>query len=497
MPRDLSGRKCEVRESRRKWIRNLFVVPRPWNPYDAHMQKVQVEEPGSTNRRTVDKHLNLFYTYNTHHLEDNVTRAFAITLANLSPVHLRLFLKELLSRQGEKSRAEVKDKICLMSKPRFQFDLQVRMPQEEERLNESNGLIVGINYSGAQELSLDDQYIADGGCRPDMSVSDLENEVTVIFEAKLRDDLYRAQIQRHFNQFFDTTRTKLDQVFLEVSWSDIADFLSRLEEQSLSPVENLVLNQFNEYLDFAHLTDFIPFRESDFVGEGNYDKLHKFLAFLTPRLPTELGLSEYNRDNKLFFNGIEPDNIWVDYVSNALSVMAVIGSGKKWRSRQIRDWVARSRDILKHRLASLQESLKPPIPIYLRLNSYFRLSKFRTEWLGNVGGERRFPDDYERFCTAFIDERINSYGQMTKQTIMEVFHNEIRLIDKAKLDSHGLFPRWEVPSDFGQYCYFDIELRIPQARLVGKAREDFVPQFAEIFRHVRNFMSELVAAKLE
>jgi hypothetical protein len=211
------------------------------------------------------------------------------------------------------------------------------MPHEEERLNESNGLIVGINYSGAQGLVLDDRYVAAGGCRPDMLVSDDESEITVIFEAKLRDDLYHAQIQRHFNQFFDTTRTKLDQVFLEVSWSDIADFLSRLEEQSQSSVEGLVVKQFNDYLDFVHLTDFVPFRESDFA-ENNYDKLHKFLAFLIPRLPTDLGVTEYNRDNKLLFKGIEPDNIWVDYGPSALSVMVVIGSGKLWRSRQMRDW---------------------------------------------------------------------------------------------------------------------------------------------------------------
>jgi hypothetical protein len=194
----------------------------------------------------MDKHLNLFYTYNTHHLEDNVTRALAITLRSFSPVHLRLFLKELLSRQTGKSRPELKDKIRLMSTPRFQFDLQIRMPHEEERLNESDGLIAGINYSGAQGLVLDDRYVAAGGCRPDMLVPDDESEITVIFEAKLRDDLYHAQIQRHFNQFFDATRTKLDQVFLEVSWSDIADFLSRLEEQSQSSVEGLVVKQFND-----------------------------------------------------------------------------------------------------------------------------------------------------------------------------------------------------------------------------------------------------------
>ena len=439
----------------------------------------------------MDKHLNLFYTYNTHHLEDNVTRALAITLRNLSPVHLRLFFHELLMRRPAQLQANLQNKIRLMSEPNFQFDLQILAAPGDEKLNELTGVIVGINYSGEQRLSLDDRYIVAGGSRPDMLVSDDENEVTFIFEVKLRDDLYRAQIQRHFNQFFDGGQTSLDRVFLEISWNDIADFLSRLQKQSQSPAESLVMNQFNEYLDFVHLTEFVSFKDVDFV-ENNYDKLHKFLTFLTACVGTESGLSEYKHDQKLFFTGIEPDNIWVDYGPNALSVMVVVGSGKQWRSRRVRDWVAKDRDILNKALADLRRSVTPTLRIYLHLNSYFRLSRFRTEWLGNIGGERQFPEDFDQFCSAFTDERINSYGPMTKQVIANTFEADIRKIDRTRLDSHGLFPRWEDANEFGQYCYFDVELRVPQQELIGKGREDLIPQFRRILTGLRQLMLGLV-----
>jgi hypothetical protein len=222
--------------------------------------------------------------------------------------------------------------------------------------------------------------------------------------------------------------------------------------------------------------------------------LHKFLTFLTASLGTELGLTEYKHDQKLFFSGIEPDNIWVDYGPNALAVMVVVGSGKQWRSRRVRDWVAKDRSILNRALADLKESVSPTLGVYLHLNSYFRLSRFRTEWLGNIGGERQFPEYFDQFCSAFTDEKINSYGHITKQAIASTFEADIRQVDRTRLDSHGLFPRWEDSDDFGQYCYFDVELRVPQQELIGKGREDLVPQFKRILTGLRHLMLALVEA---
>jgi len=194
----------------------------------------------------MNKHLNLFYTYKTNHLEDNVTRALIITLMNLTPVHLRLFFSEVLKRP---------DKIHLLADPKFIFDIQVPEPLEEERLNEGNGLIVGINYSGRQKLVFDTNSDSIGVARPDALVSDIESELSAIFEAKLWDSLYKEQIQKHYRRFFDQDKTDLAKVFVEITWSEIINFLEKVARQSQNPKEVFVIEQFVEYLDLLGLVE--------------------------------------------------------------------------------------------------------------------------------------------------------------------------------------------------------------------------------------------------
>jgi hypothetical protein len=148
-----------------------------------------------------NKHLNLFYTYRTNHIEDNVTRAFLITLSRLTPVHLRLFIRDLVL----KNKAELNRRLQFFAEPDFTFEPQVSVPPDEDRrLDANNGVIVGINLSGTQALAFETSGKADlGGARIDALVADNGNDITLIFESKLRDELYCQQIERHFKTFFD------------------------------------------------------------------------------------------------------------------------------------------------------------------------------------------------------------------------------------------------------------------------------------------------------
>jgi hypothetical protein len=440
-----------------------------------------------------DKHLNLFYTYRTNHLEDNVTRALAVTLSGLSPVHLRLFLRDVCLEH----RPELKERLQLIAAPNFQFDLQLQERPEEEKLNEANGVIVGINYSGNQRLAFDQDLAVEGGARPDMMISDEENGITFIVETKLRDDLYRDQIARHFNRFFDTKRTKLEQVLVEISWNTIADFSARLQQQSDSPLEGHLIKHFNEYLDFLALTQFVAFNELDFV-EQNGDKLHKFMIFLTSESGSRLGLAEYDGNNMLFLKESQPENIWINYDDNGLLIGVNAGSGKKWRSQQLRDWIARDKNGLKALLSRFQGRLSSlQLPLYLAIASSFRWDRFRTEWLWNVRGRERFPDGFESFYFTFIDERINSYRRITKEEIGAVFHEEIkRQVDATRLDGQRNFPRWDAP-DFLQYCYFDVMLEIPRDRLVGLRRGELAQEFWLILSSMRDLIVELSGATMK
>lgn len=266
----------------------------------------------------MNKHLNLFYTYRTKHLEDNVTRALIITLMNLTPVHIRLFLREVIISKLRESKLELLDKVRLLADPNFIFDLQVPEPLEDEKLCEGNGLIVGINYSGGQQLGFDTSLDSIGGARPDALVSDSESELSVVFEAKLWDSLYKEQIQRHYQRFFDTNRTDLNKVFLEITWNDIVNFFETVAHQSRSqsPREVFVIEQFIEYLDLLNLVGFLSFNKSDFA-EASSTKLDRFLSFLTNRLSEDIELTQYKHDFKLFFRDITPDNLFFVLMKDA------------------------------------------------------------------------------------------------------------------------------------------------------------------------------------
>jgi hypothetical protein len=428
----------------------------------------------------MDKHQNLFYSYSTHHLEDNVTRALAITLKHLSPAHLRLFLRDVIAR---KSGLPLKDRIRLLARPNFEFELQVGS-NELDKLSEDDGLIVGINYGAQQRLVFDENFITAGGARPDMLVSDKENGVTVIFEVKLGDLLYRDQIQRHFNMFFDPIRARLDRVFVEISWTDIAEFINAVRQQSRDPVEDFLIRDLIDYLDFLNLTDFMPFRASDF-NERNYAKLHKIIAVVEPDLRTNLGTKEYEFNKRVYFEAT-PDNLWIDYAKHNLLVAVIVGDGNQQRARALQTRVnndpAQFRLLLEH----LYETLKTFGTLTVNTHARFRLNRFRTAKLDI--DENRFPDDYDRFVATFSNARLNSHRHLTKGEIMETFGEHIA--DQATadmVDPNGQFPRWEGGS-FLQYCWVSFDLLITEERLIGRSRTELGQLLETIFGAMKQFM---------
>ncbi|MFX0199169.1 MAG: hypothetical protein ACFFCW_23850 [Candidatus Hodarchaeota archaeon] len=436
----------------------------------------------------MNKHLNLFYTYNTHHLEDNVTRAFIVTLKNLTPVNLRLFIRDIIIEKLEKVNSKLRSKIGLLADPKFAFDIQLTEPPGGEKLHEGNGLIVGINYSGKQLLVFDRDSESVTGARPDAFLSDNENELSIVFEAKLWDSLYEQQIQRHYQRFFETEKTHLNRVFVEITWSEISRFLEGVAKQTQSLKEKFLIHQFLEYIDFLNLVEFSGFRNVDF-NEYNYAKLNKFLSFLVKRLPPDLELDEYKYNQMLFFENVGPDNLWIDFGEGCLTCGIVCGSGKMWRAERLRDYLLESKDTFRGILDDLRSNTDSTLDLYLRIHSYFRLSRFRTDWLGNVRGHNLYPDDFDKFCATFTDPEVNSFKQMTKDRINEVFKEEIKK-SSAELDSRGLFPKWEDSDSFLQYCYFQIDFAIPDDILVSKGLGDLVEFFGKVFGAMRNTMSK-------
>ncbi len=445
---------------------------------------------------TGDRHLNLFYTYQTRHLEDNVTRALVLTLRNLAPVHLRLFMRDVILRNAQ---APLRERVRLLVEGTFEFDLQVTPPDDQgDRLDATNGVIVGVNYSGIQAPTFDATPNTLGGARPDALVSDTANEITAIFEIKLADSLYREQIQRHFRAFFVQESTSIDQVFVEVTWTEIADFLQRVARQSVGERERFVALEFVQYLDWLKLVEFLGFQPGDFTtqedGQPNHGKLNKFLRQMANSLGAEIGLREYGNDWKLYFEDVPHENVWVEMAEHGVNCGVVCGSGKMWRAQRLRDYILANPSELRQLLDRLRASVDPNFLIVLRIHAYFRHSRFRTAWLGDLRGVHAYPAGYEAFVETFGDRTLNAFDRVPKTVIQGRFAPEIKenlQRGYIQIDGQGRFPKWEDIDNFLQYAYFHVDVRIPSTRLVEQRSEDLLKTFKGVLEAEHELMRDL------
>jgi len=348
------------------------------------------------------RHLNLFYTYHTNHLEDNVTRALMLTLRSLAPVHLRLFLRDVILKNPAQESLRARMQVFTISN--FDFDLQVTSPSKPDRLDLMNGVIVGIKYSGTVPLNFSQLVDKAGGSRPDALLSDKANEIAVIFETKLSNSLYQEQIERHFQAFFNTQGISVEQIYIEITWTEIADFLQRVARQSVSQKEQFMALEFVQYLDWLKLVGFLGFSATDFSHpqDGSfYDrKLDNFLAQMVSVQGNQLGLKEYERNWMLYFHDVPNENVWAEMGQDGVSLGIVAGSGKMWRAKQLRDFIITQPNEIRTMLDRLRNSIDPNFLITLRVHSYFRHSRFRTAWLGDISGVKTYPIDFENFVAS-------------------------------------------------------------------------------------------------
>ena len=443
-----------------------------------------------------DRHLNLFYTYRTAHLEDNVTRALILTLRQLAPVHLRLFLRDvLLAKPAQKA---LRDRMQLLAEPDFRFELQVTAPDEDrDRLDAKSGVIVGVNYSGTQAPVFEAKADAQGGARLDALISDPANELTAILEMKLNDGLYREQIERHFRAFFNPEYTTAADVFVEIKWSDIAEFLQQVAKQSISS-ERLVALQFVQYLDWLGLVDFLGFHALDFTaqreGSLNHGKLNKFLSQVATSLGSELNLKEYRNDWMLWFQDVPYENVYVEMTQHGVDCGIVCGSGKMWRAQRLRQHIVDNPGSFRQVLERLRETIDPDLPIVLRVHARFHHSRFCTAWLGDLRGIKPFADGYDDFVATLRDQSLNAFDRIPKSTIQERFSHEIKqnlLEGRIQVDGEGRFPKWEDIDSFLQYSYFHVDVQIPLSRLVGQTLENLLNTFKKVLNAEHEMMRTL------
>ena len=429
-----------------------------------------------------DPHFNLFYTYKTHHLEDNVTRAFILTLRALAPTHLRLFLREVILKRAQGLQQRIK----LLEKPEFHFDLQVTGPSDDnDKLDAETGVIVGVDYSGKRAPTFNALSDVEGGARPDALLSDIANGITALFEIKLSDTLYHDQIQRHFRSFFLPT-TSLHQVFVEITWSEIARFLDEIGQQSAGEVEKYAVSEFVQYLDLLELVDFFGFQSNDFARDWDVKqrKLNRFLVHLTGAVKSStLELKPYNSDFKLWFADVPYQNIWLEMLDDGISCGIVCGSGKKWRASQVRADIISEPDVFRLMLDRLRQAIDVTYAIVLRIHSYFHYSRFRTAWLGDIGGTYTYPDNYNQFLKTLENDTLNSFAWIKRSLLQDRFAAEIKnnlKLGRIEVDEDGKFPIWQDVDSLLQYTYFHVDILIPSTQLVNQSPEQLRTTFNNV-----------------
>jgi hypothetical protein len=217
---------------------------------------------------------------------------------------------------------------------------------------------------------------------------------------------------------------------------------------------------------------------------------------MTSSLGTELALKEYQNNQMLFFQDVPHENLWIEMTERAVNCGIVCGSGKKWRAEQVRTYVISNPEAFRKLLDRLRTSVDSTFRIFLRVHSWFRYSRFRTAWLGDLGGVNPYPDGYKTFLATITDRNLNAFDYVSKDTIQERF---VSIIDKhkqegsIKVDSEGRFPEWHDIDQFLQYTYFHVDVQIPSTVLVGRPNDSLFKTFKSLLEPQHDMMRALSA----
>lgn len=436
-----------------------------------------------------DRHLNLFYTYgNSARWEDNFTRAFLLTLKSLAPVHFRLFLRDMLL---DEEHQHLRDRIDLRAEDDRLFDLQVSEATREgdPKLTSENGVLVTIDTTGAEELTLE-KGSSDGGARVDALVSDAEADVTAVIEVKLGSHQSPDQLARHHTTFFDSAESDPNDVHVAVSWEQVIEYLDSLRRQSVGDREGYILDEFVDYADELGLAPFRGFQEQDFARTRRRT-LRKLLQLLMARHGAKLGGSVGSSPaHRLDFDDIS-ENAWIeyDYVDPpvaSLRVAIVAGADGIWHARQFKKALQHAPDEFRkggNVLADEVRGQRPDVEVVWRPKTRY----FASRGQDKAPGVARFfahPENFNGFVSRMLDDRANPCDWIPRHEVETRLADELRGRDLSTGDD-GRFPPWEDKNEVLVSSFFHLELLVPRENLVGKGRDATVELLVNLLQPLR------------
>lgn len=226
--------------------------------------------------KILDPHLNIFYSYdqgkyktdrnkkNTQkQLEDNVTRAFIITLMQLSVDNRKIFFEKLT--RGINFNTSY-----------IYYDLQAIHDDYIKSKNEvEQKLLLTITRSGAVGLSNENEE-NEQGSRADAWI--LNDEFCILLEVKVGDSkVYKDQINRHITDAKGLNAIESDVTQIDQTWNEVDQLFQQLNLREDN--ENYFVSQFREFLNMIGETMNFKrvFEEPNLVDESEKRKQLKLL----------------------------------------------------------------------------------------------------------------------------------------------------------------------------------------------------------------------------
>jgi hypothetical protein len=215
-----------------------------------------------------DKHLNLFYTYNRDNqlIENNLTRAFIVTLRFLEKETCNRFLQKLLEDKISRVGIEI---------PSFHnvdFALQDNIGKQAIKNYQVKFVLAIASYrfeiADKEEAKTYDDSV------PDAWIFDEKQGLCILIESKVGlNFLSKSQIASHAKNWLNIPSNRLAEHLLSISWHEISDlsFTFHKEAVGLNQQEYLILDNFIDYLGFFGYTLFHGIRLRGIGNPPNID----------------------------------------------------------------------------------------------------------------------------------------------------------------------------------------------------------------------------------
>lgn len=249
----------------------------------------------------IDRHLNIFHSYNLDNelIENNLTRAFIVTLRFLSPKLLAQYLSRLLNKDSA-----VLEKMDLS---KVGFALQANIEIDRKQLKDithkfiltitGDGVILGMD--GEDDHKIFDKVRGSKLISPDAWIYDLTflpPEYCFLIESKLiYNNLLAEQVIAYSKEYYGINSIEeFKQSLICITWYDVLEvcnyFLENNDKSMINPQEIFILEHLKEFLGFYGVSPYTGWNINQIPTLPDYNFL-EVLDFKLEQIPF---LPEYN-----------------------------------------------------------------------------------------------------------------------------------------------------------------------------------------------------------